>query len=56
VFALVLALQFAIGQWNDDYTLSVTRMLELHGTVGGLGFVVGGLLGWTLVDLPEELD
>jgi hypothetical protein len=56
VFALVLAVQFAIGQWNDDYTLSLTRMLELHGTVGGLGFVVGGLLGWTLVDLPEELD
>jgi YndJ-like protein len=56
VFALVLAVQFAIGQWNDDYTLTVTRMLELHGTVGGLGFVVGGLLGWTLADLPEELD
>jgi hypothetical protein len=56
VFALVLAVQFAIGQWNDEYTLSVSRMLELHGTIGGLGFVVGGLLGWTLVDLPEELD
>jgi len=56
VFALVLAVQFALGQWNDEYKLSVTRMLELHGTIGGLGFVVGGLLGWTLVDLPEELD
>jgi hypothetical protein len=56
VFALVLAVQFALGRWNDDYTLSVARMLELHGTVSGLGFVVGGLLGWTVADLPEELD
>lgn len=56
LFALVLALQFAYGQWSDTYTLSVTRMLELHGTVNGLGFVVGGLLGWTLADIPEETE
>jgi hypothetical protein len=55
-FGLVLALQFAYGQWADAYTLSVTRMLELHGTVSGLGFVVGGLLGWTLTDIPDDIS
>jgi YndJ-like protein len=56
LFALVLAVQFAFGRWSGDYTLSVTRMLELHGTVSGLGFVVGGLFGWSLVDVPDELE
>lgn len=53
-FGLVLAMQFAYGRWADVYTLPVTRMLELHGTVSGLGFVVGGLLAWSLADLPED--
>ena len=56
LFALALAVQFALGQWSDDYTLSITRMLELHGTVSGLGFVVGGLFGWTLADVPDDAD
>jgi hypothetical protein len=56
LFALALALQYAFGRWNDSYTLSVSRMLELHGTVSGLGFVVGGLLGWTLAAVPDDTD
>ncbi|MGZ8583429.1 MAG: YndJ family transporter [Actinomycetota bacterium] len=56
LFALALAVQFALGQWSNDYTLSITRMLELHGTVSGLGFVVGGLFGWTLADVPDDTD
>ena len=54
LFALALAVQYAFARWNDSYTLSVTRMLELHGTVSGLGFVVGELLGWTLAAVPDD--
>ncbi|HEY5905682.1 MAG: YndJ family transporter [Actinomycetota bacterium] len=56
LFALVLAVQFAFGRWTGDYTLSVTRMLELHGTVSGLGFVVGGLFGWSAADVPDDAE
>jgi hypothetical protein len=57
LFALALAVQYAFARWNDSYTLSISRMLELHGTVSGLGFVVGALLGWTLAAVPgnEEI-
>jgi hypothetical protein len=54
LFALALAVQYAFARWNDSYTLSITRMLELHGTVSGLGFVVGALLGWTLAASPDD--
>jgi len=54
LFALALAVQYAFARWNDSYTLSITRMLELHGTVSGLGFVVGALLGWTLAAVPDD--
>jgi hypothetical protein len=54
LFALALAVQYAFARWNDSYTLSITRMLELHGTVSGLGFVVGALLGWTFAAVPDD--
>jgi hypothetical protein len=54
LFALALAVQYAFARWNDSYTLSISRMLELHGTVSGLGFVVGALLGWTLAAVPDD--
>jgi hypothetical protein len=54
LFALALAVQYAFARWNDSYTLSITRLLELHGTVSGLGFVVGALLGWTLAAVPDD--
>jgi len=56
LFALALAVHFAVTSWGGGYSLSPTRMIELHGTVSGLGFVVGGLLGWTLTELPEDID
>lgn len=56
LFAVVLASQFAIGRASDTYTLSITRMLELHGTVGGLGFVVGGLIAWTLANVRPDRE
>jgi YndJ-like protein len=54
LFALALAFGFAYGRWTGSTTLTLARMLELHGTVSALGFVAGGLLGWSFTDVPDD--
>jgi hypothetical protein len=55
LFALALGFGYAYGRFTGSTTLTLERMLELHGTVSALGFVVGGLLGWSLTDVPDDL-
>jgi hypothetical protein len=48
VFAMALAAQYSVGVWLHLSVLSVRRMIEWHGVVNGFGFVLLGLVGWSL--------
>ena len=47
--AMVLAVQWALAQHAAIPALSVDDMARTHGLLNGLGFVIAGLAGWSLV-------
>ncbi len=46
---MALALSYAFGQATGIGFISLGQMARTHGPINGLGFVLCGLLGWTLV-------
>lgn len=55
---MALALAYAVGEFTGIGLISLGRMARIHGPLNGLGFVLAGLLGWTLVPRnprPETL-
>jgi YndJ-like protein len=47
--AMVLAVQWALAQHASIPALGVDDMARTHGLLNGLGFVIAGLAGWSLV-------
>ena len=47
--AMALAMIFSIGEYRENLILSIPQMAWSHGLLNGLGFSLGGLLGWALV-------
>lgn len=54
IVAMVLAVQWAIGQHWAVPALSVDAMAATHGLLNGLGFVGAGLVGWSLLVTLER--
>ena len=50
---MACALAYAVGEFTGIGLISLGQMARIHGPLNGLGFVLGGLLGWTLV--PRNL-
>lgn len=55
IVPMVLAVQWALAQHVAMPALSVDDMASTHGLLNGLGFVVPGLIGWLLVEVPGGL-
>jgi len=47
--AMVLGVQWALGQYLDVGALSIDAMAATHGLLNGIGFVGAGLAGWFLL-------
>ena len=54
IVAMVLAVQWAIGQHWAVPALSVDDMAVTHGLLNGLGFVGAGLVGWSVLGALER--
>ena len=48
LIAMVLAALWAIGEFPLQPFVHLNEMARFHGTANGLGFILCGLLGWTL--------
>ncbi len=46
---MILAGVWAIGEYPLQAFVNIRQMAEFHGVLNGVGFVVCGMLGWTLV-------
>jgi hypothetical protein len=52
--AMALALAYAVGEVTSHPVISLAQMARIHGPLNALGFVLAGLLGWTLA-APRNL-
>jgi hypothetical protein len=52
--AMALALAYAVGEVTSHPIVSLGQMARIHGPLNALGFVLAGLVGWTLV-APRNL-
>jgi len=50
---MACAIAYAVGEFTGIGLISLGRMARIHGPLNGLGFVLAGLLGWTLA--PRNL-
>jgi hypothetical protein len=48
LFAMILAAAWAIGEFPLQPFIHLDEMARIHGTANAFGFVLCGLLGWTL--------
>jgi hypothetical protein len=48
VGGMILVGVYTVGEFTGQYWLLIPEMARFHGTVNALGFVLWGLLGWTL--------
>jgi hypothetical protein len=48
LFAMVLAATWAIGEFPLQPFVHLDQMARFHGTANGIGFILCGLLGWSL--------
>ena len=61
LFAMVLAGVWAIGEFPLQPFVHLDQMARWHGTASSLGFILCGLVGWTISIRPsahkkEELE
>jgi hypothetical protein len=54
LFAMVLAGVWAIGEFPLQPFVHLDEMAKYHGTANALGFILCGLIGWTLSVSPTE--
>ena len=47
--AMALALAYAVGEVTSHPVISIAQMARIHGPLNALGFVLAGLVGWTLL-------
>jgi hypothetical protein len=45
---MILAVVWAVGEYPLQAFVNIRQMAEFHGVLNGVGFVVCGLLGWTV--------
>jgi len=50
---MILAGVWAIGEYPLQAFVNIRQMAEFHGVLNGVGFVVCGMLGWTLVKAEQ---
>src|SRR5580692_1140697 len=50
---MILAGAWAIGEYPLQAFVNIRQMAEFHGTLNALGFVLSGLLGWTMVNAKQ---
>ncbi len=48
VIAMLFAVAYAVGEFAQAPIVGIPRMIEVHGLVNALGFVLCGLIAWTL--------
>jgi hypothetical protein len=48
LFAMILAATWAIGEFPLQPFVHLDEMARFHGTANGIGFILCGLMGWTL--------
>jgi len=53
LLGMACALAYAVGEFTGIGLISLGQMAHIHGPLNALGFVLTGLLGWTLV--PRNL-
>jgi hypothetical protein len=51
---MALALAYAVGEVTSHAIVSLGQMARIHGPLNALGFVLTGLVGWTLM-APRNL-
>ena len=58
IVGMVLAVVYGVGEYTGAYWLTIPDMALLHGPINGLGFAVGGLLGFRLAAarVPEAVE
>jgi len=52
LIAMVLAAVWAIGEFPLQPFVHLNEMAKFHGTANSLGFILCGLVGWSLADRP----
>src|SRR5580700_3228177 len=50
---MILAGVWAIGEYPLQAFVNIRQMAEFHGTLNAVGFVLSGLLGWTMVNAKQ---
>jgi hypothetical protein len=50
---MILAGAWAIGEYPLQAFVNIRQMAEFHGTLNAVGFVLSGLLGWTMVNAKQ---
>lgn len=55
VLGMLFACLYAVGQARGAPAITVPQMILIHGLVNALGFVLGGLLAWTIVRPQSHL-
>ena len=51
--SLVLGAQYGLARWFGTASLAPGSMIRILGFLGGVGFVVAGLAGWT-ASVPQR--
>ena len=54
IFTMALVIAWSVGEYRREPILDLYRMEQLHGTSNALGFILCGLLGWTLTRNVEN--
>ena len=54
VIGMLLACVYAIGEFREQFLISIPQMARTHGVINAFGFTLCGLLGWRLVAKPAE--
>jgi hypothetical protein len=49
IAAMIFALSYGLGKFSGSPALSLPQMIQVHGLVNSFGFVLCGLLAWTLL-------
>jgi hypothetical protein len=49
-----LALDFVLAQLIDVPALDITMMARIHGLLNAFGFVLSGLVGWTVLQMDDS--